>query len=90
MRPTPDTPHVRQFLWWRPSIIGPLAGLLIGLGLLKLDAMLAFDPMNIPVSRAASGEVPPEQTAPAEPPTDMRPAKISPPLDVIVTTEARY
>lgn len=42
--------------WQRPSVLGPLIGLLIGILLLKLDEILAFDPMNIPAPRAAAGE----------------------------------
>ncbi len=44
--------------WCRPSVLGSVSGILLGLALLKLDQIVAFDPTSLPSPRAASAEVP--------------------------------
>ncbi len=51
-----DVFRARQ--WCRPSILGSVSGILLGLALLKLDQIVAFDPTSLPSPRAASAEVP--------------------------------
>lgn len=90
MRSKSKTSPLEFTAWHRPSVIGPLLGLLLGIILLKLDELIAFDPMNIPAPRAAAGEAAEDGPPPPIFTVETTPLNSTNLTDQNTFTEARY